>query len=110
MGRMRCCFISKAASTYEVIVLASNAVSHLCVTIKALESAEMERSGNWKMLTVWFMQSGSSVKTWSPRKRTDTVCVTRGALHMRAWTLSLNAISKVGRAFYFVIRMKEFQI
>ena len=46
MGRMRCCFISAASSVYEVIVLASNAVSHLRVTIEASEPAVRKRSGN----------------------------------------------------------------
>ena len=110
MGRMHCCFISAAASAYEVIVLESNMVSHICVTIKASEPAERERSGNWKMLTVSFTQSGSSVKKWSSRRRTATVCVTRGALHLRAWALSLHAISKAGRAFSFVRRAKVFHV
>ena len=91
-------------------MLASNAVSHLRVTIEASEPAERERSGNWKMLTVLFMQSGYPVEKWSPRRRTATVCVTRGALHMRSWALSLHAISKAGHAFSFVSGAKVFQI
>ena len=83
-------------------MLASNAVSHIHVTIEASDPAERERSGNWKILTVSFTQSGSSVKKWSPRRRTATVCVTHGALHMRSRALSLHAISKAGRAFSFV--------
>ena len=63
MGGMSCYFISAAASAYEIIMLASNVVSHHRVTIKASEPAERERSVNWKMLTVSFTQSGSSVKS-----------------------------------------------
>ena len=87
-------------------MLASDAVSHLHVTIKASESAARKMSVNCKMLTVLFTQSGSSVKKWSPRRRTATMCVTRGALYLRAQVLSLHAISKAGRAFSFVSRAK----
>ena len=72
MGGMRCCFISAAASAYDVRVFASKAVSNLRVTMEALEPAERERSGNMKMLTVSLKQSGSSVWKWSPRRRTAT--------------------------------------
>ena len=102
MGGMLCCFISTAASAQEFIVLASNVVSHLMVTMEASDSAEKERSGNWKMLTVLFAQSVSSVKKWIPSKRTTTGCVTRGGLHLSAIALSLHNISKAGRAFSFV--------
>ena len=91
-------------------MLASNAVSHLRVTIEASYPAKRERSENWKILTVSFTQSGFYVKKWSPRRRNSTVCVTRGALHLRAWALSLHAILKAGRAFYFVSGAKVFQI
>ena len=91
-------------------MLASNTVSHLCMTIKALEPAERERSGNWKMLNVSFTESGSSVKKWIPRRRTATVCVKRGSLHLRAQALSLHAISKAVRAFFFVSGDKVYQI
>ena len=110
MGGMRCCFISAAASAYEVRVLASNAVSHHRVTMEASEPAERERSGNWKMLTVSFTQSGYSVWKWSPRSRTAIALVTRGALHLRAHALSLHAILKAGRAFSFVSGAKVFQM
>ena len=102
MGGMLCCFISTAASAQEFIVLASNVVSHLMVTMEASDSAEKERSGNWKMLTVSFTQSGSSVKKWIPSRRTATACVTWGALHLSALALYLHAISKAGFAFSFV--------
>ena len=58
---MRCCFMSDAASAYDVRVLASKTVSHLRVTMEAYEPAERERSGNMKMFTVSLTQSGSSV-------------------------------------------------
>ena len=83
-------------------MLASNVVSHLWVTIEASEPVKSERSGNWKILTVLLTQSGSSVKNFSPRRRTSTVWVTRGALYQSALALSLHAILKAGRAFYFV--------
>ena len=83
-------------------MLASNAVSHILVTMEASDPAERERSGNWKMLTVLFAQSVSSVKKWIPSKRTTTGCVTRGGLHLSAIALSLHNISKAGRAFSFV--------
>ena len=91
-------------------MLAFNVVSRLRVTIKASDPAERERSGNWKMLTVLFTQSGSSVKKWSPRRSTATACVTCGALHPRSWALSLRAILKAGRAFSFVSGDKVCQI
>ena len=83
-------------------MLASNVVYHLRVTIEASETVEREMSGNWKMLTISFTQSGSSMKKWSPRRRTATACVTRGDLHLRACALSLCAILKEGCAFSFV--------
>ena len=83
-------------------MLASRAVSHLLVTMEASEPAERERSGNWNMLTVLFTQSGSSVKKWSPSRRTATVCVILGGLHLSALALSLQAISKAGRTFSFL--------
>ena len=91
-------------------MLASNDVSHCRVTMEASELAERERSGNMKMLTMLFTQSGSSVRKWITRRRTSTVWVTRGALHRRARAISLYAISKVGRAFSFVSGDKVFQI
>ena len=62
------------------------------------------------MLTVSFTQSGSSVWKWSPRRRTATAWVTRGALHLRACGISLHAISKAGLTFSFVRGAKVFQI
>ena len=91
-------------------MLVSNEVSHLRVTIEASEPAERERLGNWKMLKVSFTQSGSSVKKWNPRRRTATVCVTYGALHLRSHALSRHAISKAGRVFSFVSGAKVCQI
>ena len=72
MDGMRCSFISAATSAYEVRVFESKAVSHVRVTMEALEPAERERSGNMKMLTLLLTQSGSSVWKWSPRRRTFT--------------------------------------
>ena len=40
MVGMRCCFICAAALAYEVIVLVSNTVSHLLVTMEALDPVE----------------------------------------------------------------------
>ena len=62
------------------------------------------------MFTVSFTQSGFFVWKWIPRRRTATAWVTRGALHLRACALSLQAISKAGLAFYFVSGAKDFQI
>ena len=59
---------------------------------------------------VSFTQFGASVKKWSPRRRTETACVTWGALHLRALALSLHTISKAGRAFSFVRGDKVCQI
>ena len=72
MVDLPCCFISAAASAYEVRVFISTAVSHLRVTMEASEPVERERSVNMKMLTVSLTQSGSSVWKWSPRRRTST--------------------------------------
>ena len=91
-------------------MLAPNVVSHLRGTIEASEPEERERSGNWKMFTVSFIQLGSSMKNWSPRKRTATVCVTPGALHLIARELSMYAVLKAGRAFSFVSGSKVCQI
>ena len=92
MVGMRYCFISTAASAYEVRVFSSKAVSHIQVTMEALEPAERESSGNMKMLTMSLTQSESSVWKWSPRRRTATALVTRRALHLRARALYLYAI------------------
>ena len=57
-----------------------------------------------KLLSIYIIAEtteGSSVWKWSPNSRTATACETRGALHLRACALSLHAISKAGRAFYF---------
>ena len=62
------------------------------------------------MLTVSFTRSGYSVWKWSPRRRTDTAWVTRGALHLRSRGLYLHAISKVGLAFSFDSGDKVFHI
>ena len=62
------------------------------------------------MLTVSFTQSGSFVWEWSTGRRTSTEWVTRGALHLKVRALSLHAISKAGRGFYFVSGAKVFQI
>ena len=80
----------------------SNAVSHLLVTMEASEPSERERLGNWKILTVLFTQSGSSVKKLSPSRRTATACVTRGNLHISTLALSIHAILKAGCVFSFV--------
>ena len=91
-------------------MLAYNAVSYRRVTMEASEPAERERSGNMKMLTVSFAQSGSSVWKWIPIMRTATASITRGALHLRARAFSLHAISKAVLAFSFVSGAKVFQI
>ena len=91
-------------------MLAYYAVSHIRVTMESLEPAERERLGNWKMLTVSFMHSGSSMKKWSPRRRTATACVTRGDLYLRFWARSQHAISKADRAFSCVSGAKVCQI
>ena len=109
MGGMRCCFISAAGSASEVRVLASNAVSHRQVTMEASEPAERDRSGNWKMLTVSFIQSGFSVWKWSHIRRTAIVWVTRGTLDLRSRALFLHDISKAGLAFSFVSGEKSFR-
>ena len=87
-------------------MLAFRAVSHILVTMEASDPAERERSRNWNMLTVLFTQSGSSVKNWSPSSRTATACVILGGLHISTLALSLQAISKAGRAFSFVKRAR----
>ena len=91
-------------------MLASKFVSHLLVTMAALDPDDRERPGNWKMLTVLFTQLGSSVKKWSPSRNTATACVIRGALYRSALALSLHAISKAGRAFSFVMGARVCQI
>ena len=55
------CFIGTDESVYDVMVLASNTVSYLLVTMEASEHAYRESSGNWKMLNVSLKQLGSSV-------------------------------------------------
>ena len=46
---------------YKVRVLAYSDVSRRRMTIETSEPVDKERSGNFKMLTVSLMQSGSSV-------------------------------------------------
>ena len=46
---MQCCFMSAAASTYGVRVLAFKAVSHIRVTMEASEPVERKRLRNMKM-------------------------------------------------------------
>ena len=86
------------------MVLESNMVSHLCVTMEASDPAESERS------TVFLTQSGSSVNKRSPRRSNGNACVTRGALHRITLALSLHAISKAGRDFSFVGGSRVFYI
>ena len=88
----------------------SYAMSHLIVTMEALDPTEREGSGKWKMLTMSFTQLGYLVKKWSPSRRTSTVCVTWGGLHISTLALSLHTISKAGHAFSFVRGARVCQI
>ena len=82
--------------------MASESVSHILVTMEASEPTDSERSGNCKMLIVSFTQLVSSVKKWSPSRRTSTTCVIQGGLYLNALALSLRDILKAVRAFSFV--------
>ena len=102
MGEKHCCFIIVSASAQDVIVLASITKFHSIVTLEAFNTAEREGYENWKMLTMSFMQLGSSVCKYITRRRIATSRVTLGALHRNVRTLDLQAILRVGIAFSFV--------